>query len=300
MKLSELLIKYLPGYTYEIYDEKEFYSLGLVGSVTGSQKCTFIDREEFLSDIPEDVSMLITTKKFAGMLGDRRFGLCVTENPRILFFKLHNAISMVEPYARKKKKTQIGRNCSIHHTAIIADKNVIIGDNVKIEEYVVVRENTIIGDNSIIRAGVKIGEPDFEFKREGDAIFGVEHCGGVVIGKDVEILSNTGVNKALYPWDDTIIGDYTKIDMLCNISHGAKIGKNTMIVALSGVGGRTVIGDNCWIGYGTILRNGIEIGDNARVNMGAVVSKSVGERASVTGNFAIDHDKFMAELKKKA
>jgi len=300
MILSQLLPKYLEKCDFEILNEQEFETLGLVGSKTGNTKCTFIDNLDFAKDIPEDVKMIVTKREYAEALQGEGRGLCLVDAPRIIFFKLHNALSKVEPYARKQEKTVIGKNCKIHDTAIIADTNVVIGDNVVIEEYVVIRENTTIGNNCIIRTGVKIGNPDFEFKREGDSIFGVEHCGGVIIGDNVEILCNTGVNKALYPWDDTIIEDYCKIDMLCNISHGAKVGKNTMIVALVGVGGRTVIGENCWIGYGAILRNGITIGDNARVNMGAIVSKNVETGQAVTGNFAIEHDKFMSDLKLRA
>ena len=300
MKLSELLPKYLEQYDFKLNNEQEFMSLGLVGSNTGSKKCTFVDSADYIDGMPDDVSMVITTKEFADSVVGEDRGVCIVDSPRIVYFKLHNALSKIKPYARPDFKTVIGKNCKIHNSAVIADTNIKIGNNVIIEEFVVIRENTIIGDNCIIRTGVKIGNPDFEFKRDGESIFGVEHCGGVIIGSNVEILPNTGVNKALYPWDDTIIGDSCKIDMLCNVSHGAKIGKNTMIVALSGVGGRTVIGENCWIGYGAILRNGINIGDNARVNMGAVVSTNVADNKSVTGNFAIDHEKFMSELKNRA
>lgn len=299
MKLSNLLPEHVPQYAFEVFDEKEFETLGLVGSDPGMTKCTFLDRPEFAEDIPDDVRMVITNKEIAELVKAENRGICIVEDPRIVFFKLHNAMSKVPPYARDRKPTVIGRNCKISPHAIISDENVVIGDNVQIDEFVVIRDNVTIGDNCIIRSGVKIGEPDFEFKREGDTVFGVEHLGGVIIGKDVEILSNTGVNKALYPWDDTVIGDYVKIDMLCNISHGAKVGDETMIVALSGIGGRTVVGKKCWIGYGTILRNGITIGDNARVNMGAVVSRDVNDDQAVTGNFAIDHDLFMEDLKAK-
>ncbi|MDY4747310.1 MAG: UDP-3-O-(3-hydroxymyristoyl)glucosamine N-acyltransferase [Candidatus Fimisoma sp.] len=301
MKLSNLLCEFFPNYEYQIVEEHEFDTFGLVGSETGGLSvCTFIDNEEFISDISDHITMILTNESIAKKIKNRSFGLCIIDKPRIVFFKLHNYLSDIKPYAREKKNTFIGKNCKIHPTAVIAPDNVIIGDNTIIEEYVSIRENTVIGDNCIIRTGVKIGCPDFEFKRDGDELFGVKHCGGVIIGNNVEILSNTGVNAALYPWDNTVIGDYCKIDMLCNISHGAKIGKGTMIVALSGIGGRTVVGNYCWIGYGAILRNGITVGNNSRVNMGAVVSKDVADNESVTGNFAIKHELFMSDLKQRA
>lgn len=300
MIISNLLDKYLPDYYYEIINEKDFSTFGLVNSQTFSSRCSFIDREEFIGEIPEEVTMVITKKELIDKIDDKNRGFCIVDEPRIVFFRLHNALSKQEPYARKRLKTVIGDNCNISPSAIISEENVIIGDNVTIEEFVVIRDNVVIGDNTKIRTGVKIGCPDFEFKRENNEVFGVEHCGGVIIGENVEILSNTGVNKALYPWDNTIIEDYVKIDMLVNISHGVKIGAETMIVALSGIGGRTIVGNRCWIGYGAIIRNGIKIGNNARVNMGAIVSRNVEDNQSVTGNFAIDHEKFMTDLKNRA
>ncbi|MCI5698575.1 MAG: UDP-3-O-(3-hydroxymyristoyl)glucosamine N-acyltransferase [Clostridiales bacterium] len=300
MKISKLLPKYLPEYNFTVINEKEFQTLGLVGSDTGASKCTFIDRPEFSDALEGDVTMVITTEEISQRIESYDVGFCIVDNPRVVFFKLHNSLADIEPYARPRFKTKIGKNCKIHSSVIISDENVVIGDNVRIDPYAVIKDNVIIGDNTIIHSGVVIGDSDFEFKREGHEIFGVTHCGGVIIENDVEILANSGVNKALYPWDNTIIKKYVKIDMLCNVSHGVKIGSETMVVALSGIGGRTVIGDRCWLGYGCIIRNGITIGNDARINMGSIVTKNVENNESVTGNFAIDHDKFMEDLKRRA
>jgi len=297
MKLSELLPVFLPQYLFSVENEQDFETLGLVISPVQRSFCTFVDTEKSIKDVSEYATMVLTTADLAPFLVKEGRGVCITEAPRTVFFRLHNALSGQDTYVRKKFSTQIGSGCKIHPTAIIADANVVIADNVIIEEYTVIRENVTIGEGSIVRAGVKLGFSDFEFKREGDALFGVEHYGGVKIGREVEIQSNTCVNKALYPWDDTVVGDYCKLDMLVQISHGVKIGDGTMIVGLSGVGGRTEIGENCWIGYGSTLRNGIHIGAGARINMGAVVSRDVECGQAVTGNFAIEHQRFMKNLK---
>ena len=94
-----------------------------------------------------------------------------------------------------------------------------------------------------------------------------------------------------------MLEDFVKIDNLVHIAHAAKIGKRTMIVANSGIGGRVTIGKDSWIGFGTTIRNGVTIGDKARINMGAVVTKSVKEYESVSGNFAISHEEFIRRLK---
>ena len=299
VRISSFLKKYFNELEYKIIEEKDVKTLGLVAHAPEWEYCTFIDKENFIHNIPTNAKMIITNDRIAEKLKDfDKYGLCITKNPRNLFFKLHNYLGNEKQYVRDTFPSIIGDNCNIDKTAIIADTNVKIGNNVLIEEFVVIRENTKIGDNCIIRSGVKLGGCDFEFKREEDgSIFGVNHYGGVILGKNIEVQYNSGINKALYPWDDTIIDDYTKIDMLVHIAHGVKIGKSCMIVANSGIGGRTIIGDGSWIGFGSTIKNGIKIGKSARINMGSVVTKSIDDGESVSGNFAINHERFIEHIK---
>lgn len=300
MILSEILKYVLNSNEYEIIREKEFDYLALTDSKLDSPNCIFLDNEKFISHINLTVSMILTTKGMESMLCNSQYGLCIVDNPRKVFFELHNFLSnsIDFNYQRNIYKTVIGKNCKISSLSSIAKNNVIIGNNVIIEEFVVIRENTVIGDNSIIRAGVKIGGQGFEFKRTNDIIMSVEHRGGVIIGNNVEIQYNTCVDRAVYPWDNTEIGDYSKIDNLVHIAHAVKIRNNVMVVANSGIGGRTIINSNTWIGFSSTIINGITIGENARANIGAVVTKSIPYNSSVTGNFAIEHNKFIINLKK--
>jgi len=282
---------------YFIQKDKSFNTMGIVASISDIPMCTFIDNEKYITNINSNVTMLITTKEISSKLINENYGICIAEDPRILFFKVHNYLHEDESYCRKKFATIIGENCKISDYSVISKNNVKIGNNVIIEELVSIKDNTVIGDGTIIRAGSIIGGEGFEFKRSGDSILDVKHLGGVLIGKNVEIQHNTCVDKAVYPWDDTIVGSNSKIDNLVHIAHAVKINNNTMVVALSGVGGRTVIGENSWIGFSTTVTNGIRIGRDSRVNMGAVVTRNVEDGQSVSGNFAIDHEKFIEFIK---
>lgn len=277
----------------------EFNSLGLAGYNKGDRVCTFIENEKYIKELTNNIGVVLTTQDIAEKMeiNDANFGVCIVEKPKITYFLIHNYLTSLEEYVGTSRATYIGENCKISDTAVISPNNVKIGDNVLIEDFVVIKENTIIGDNSIIRAGCKIGGEGFEFKVNDSATFGVKHVGGVVIGKNVEIQYNSCIDKAIYPWDDTIIGDFTKIDNLVHIGHAVKIGKRSMIVANSGIGGRVMIGDDAWIGFGAIIRNGITIGNKARINMGSVVTKSVDNNTHVSGNFAIEHDKYIKHVK---
>lgn len=295
MKLTDLLGK-VQG--IEVYRDGEFDSLGLMISDPDLRLLSFIEKEEYINHLSKSVNCIITTKEVAALVPEK-YGVIIWNQPRIDFFTLHNYLAKNEKnYVNSRYETVIGNNCKIARNAVISEDNVTIGNNVIIEEFTIIRENVVIGDNSIIRAGSIIGGIGFEFKRNGNvSTIPVEHCGGVLIEDNVEIQYNSCIDKAIYPWDRTVIGEFSKIDNLVHVGHAAKIGKRTFLAANCLVGGRTIIGDDCWIGISTTLRNGLVIGNNASINMGAVVTKNVGDNASVSGNFAIEHSKFIRFIK---
>ncbi|MGG7178092.1 UDP-3-O-(3-hydroxymyristoyl)glucosamine N-acyltransferase [Clostridium paraputrificum] len=293
MKISEISSKIENS---EVYREGSFETLGLSISKSGCKTLSFIDSEKYVEAISKDISCVITTRELADKFNGE-LGILICDEPRVSFFKLHNELCGDINYTGVPKKTIIGDNCKISKLASISDNNVVIGNNVVIEEFVVIRDNVVIGDNSILRAGVIIGGEGYECKREDDTIFTVKHAGGVVIGKDVEIQYNSCIDKAVYPWDNTKVGDYCKIDNLVHLGHACKIGRETMLAANSLVGGRTVIGEKCWVGISTTISNGLFIGDNVKMNIGSVVTRNVEDGASVTGNFAIEHSKFINFIK---
>ena len=299
-----LLSKELPkiGIDCQCIDEKEFESLGLAGYNDGKKVCTFLAAAKYAAGLSEGISMILTSEDVydelitAGSL-DGGYGICIVDNPRLTYFLLHNALCESDDYIRPRFDTKIAESATISSLAYIAPYNVVIGDNTVIEEFVSIKENTIVGDDCVIRTGTKIGGPGFEIKNDGKKTITVTHIGGVKIGNNVEIQQNSNVDKAIYPWDDTIIEDHVRINTLVQIAHGDKIGRFTEIVAHASIQGRVRIGENVWIGPGCVIRNGISIGDNAHVNMGAVVTLSVPAGEAVSGNFARNHAVFIEEMR---
>lgn len=301
MYLSEELKKI--SIECKCFNEKSFSSLGLAGYNDGKDVCTFLAASKYADGISEGISMIITSKSVYDELIDQKkiddkYGICIVENPRITYFKLHNALCQNDEYKRKEHPSIIRDSAKISKLAYISDKNVKIGNNVVIEEFVSIKENTIIGDNSVIRAGSIIGGTGFEIKNSDGGLWTVTHIGGVIIGNNVEIQQSTTIDKAIYPWDDTILSDGVRINSQVQIAHGVKIDIDTEVVSNAGIQGRVKIGKGVWIGPNTAIRNGIKIGDNARVNIGAVVTLDVPDGASVSGNFAREHSKMIQEMKR--
>lgn len=280
----------------EVLKDGEFSSLGLAVSLCDENLLSFIESEKYISGLGDNITCLITTKELGNKLKDK-YGIIISNNPRMDYFKLHNKLAITDKYRREEFKTTIGEECVISNLAVISDKNVKIGNNVKIEEFVVIRENTIIGDNSIIRAGVIIGGEGYEYKRVDGIIMNVTHCGGVVIGDSVEVQYNSCIDRALYTWDNTVIGDYTKLDNFVHIEHGVKVDERCLIASRTTIGGRTVVGKDSWIGLGATISNGLVLGDKVSVTLGSVVTKNLLDGQKVSGNFAVDHDKYIQFIK---
>jgi len=289
MKLSELN-KFI-----NVFKDKDFSFLGSVKR-DKDNLLAFVEDEENLKLAlkNEKIVCLITKEEFKDSIKND-IGVGFADNPRKAFYDIHQYLFEETDFYKREVVKKIGQNAKIHPSAIIGEK-VVIGNNVTIGEHVVIYDNTTIGDDVIIRAGSIIGSEGFAFNDFGDKRVFVPHAGGVFIGDRVEIQANTCVVKAIFE-NDTYIGEDTKVDNLVHIAHGVKIGKKCFIVANALLGGNSTLGDNVWVGPSATVSSYIKIGDDAYITLGSVVTKDVPAQAKVSGNFAIDHGKFIEFIK---
>lgn len=165
---------------------------------------------------------------------------------------------------------KVGDGSKIYPNTYLAD-NVIVGKNVTLYAGVKVYFNCTIGDNVIIHSGAIIGGDGFGFVKGTEGSYKkVSQIGNVIIEDDVEIGSNTTIDRATM--GSTIIRKGVKLDNLIQIAHNVEIGANTVIAAQTGISGSTKIGENCIIGgqvgiVGHIsIANGSNIGAKSGVN----------------------------------
>lgn len=281
-----------------LQNEKKFETLAYIENNLNVDYCTYIESEKYIDKVNRNTKMIITTIEISSKLNTSNgYGLCITKDPKFTFFKLHSFLSNYEKYIRKSFQTKIGSNCDISSNAFISQNNVIIGNNVTIEDFACVYANVEIGDDCVIRSGVKIGGEGFRFIQLNNDVLSVKHLGGLIIKNNCEIQYNSSIDKAIFPRENTVIGNNNKIDNLVQIGHGVKTGDNILFAANSTIGGKVIIGDNSWIGLGACISNGLSIGKNSRANMGSVVTKSIPDNSSFSGNFAIKHSKFIKHIK---
>ena len=198
----------------------------------------------------------------------------------------------VGDYVTIGKKTVIGEMTRICDNVTIG-ANVKIGSKCIIYPGVQIFDNTVIGDRTILHAGCIIGDDGFGNAPQPDGTWQkIEHLGNVIIGNDVEIGSNTTVDKA--PMESTIIGNGVRIDNLCQIAHNVVIGDNTVMAAQTGVAGSAVIGKNCIIAGQVGIVGHIKIAEGTTIGAQAGVIGNVRKSGQVlVGMPAIDRTQYM-------
>ncbi|WOI52755.1 UDP-3-O-(3-hydroxymyristoyl)glucosamine N-acyltransferase [Parvularcula sp. LCG005] len=171
---------------------------------------------------------------------------------------------------------QIGEGAVIAPYAVIGP-GVVIGRDTHVWPHVSVT-HAVIGDHCRIHSGVRIGDAGFGYVPSDQGIMAVPQLGRVLIADNVDIGANTTVDRGALA--DTIIGQGTKIDNLCQIAHNCRLGQHVLMASQSGISGSTVVGDGVMIGGQTGIAEHLTIGDGAAITGKSGVMKDIppGER----------------------
>lgn len=145
--------------------------------------------------------------------------------------------------------TSIGKGCTI-------GRDCFIGPNVSIS-------HAHVGDRVILHPGVRVGQDGFGFAMGLPHHEKVPQLGRVIIQDDVEIGSNSTVDRGAGP--DTVIGEGTKIDNLVQIGHNVQIGRHCIIVAQTGISGSTRLGDFVVLGAQVGITGHLTINSGAQL-----------------------------------
>ena len=206
---------------------------------------------------------------------------------------------------------------SIHSTAAISEsakigENCIIGPHVTIGDQVTIGDRTIINANVVIEAESKIGSdchlqalcfvghssiignqcvihPNTTIASDGygfatDQNFHHHrkpHYGRVILEDRVEVGAGVQIDRGAY--QDTIIGEGTKIDNHCHLAHNFKTGKNCLITAGFITAGSSSVGSRCVFGGRTSLNGHIHVCDDVTAAGMSVISNHVKEPGAYGG-----------------
>ena len=281
----------------KIVRDGEFDCIYLSGRNCNKEKdnISFVNSEKYVeAAIKDDVNCLICRPEIVDYVtSEFQGGICVSSNPKKALFEIHKFVAEKSIVC---KENIIGRNVLIHPSANIDRCNVVIGDNVVIGAYTSIKSGTVIGNNVNIMDNCVIGTPAFYYYGEGDEKELVTSNGGVIIEDNVNVHNGVIIEKGVIG-GNTIICRNTKIDQSTTIGHDVKIGKNCIITANIVFAGWVEVGDDSFVGITTTVAPAVTIGEKCKISIGSVVTRDVESGNQVTGNFAIEHSKFINNLK---
>lgn len=234
---------------------------------------------EQINDAPKDATLLITDSPRGNIV--KILGEIYAEKPRygISYF------SIVERgvFYRKRRSNYIGQFATVERGAVLEEgvkiyPGAYIGRNVVIRANTVVHsgahiENATIGSDCVINANAVIGKDGFGYTRQDGKNVFIPHVGRVLIGNRVSVGANTCIDRGAMT--DTIIGDGTKIDNLCQVAHGVVIGSECFLASGVGIAGGSVIGNRVLLGGHVGISNGLHIGDDAEVGANSGVFRDI-------------------------
>ena len=187
---------------------------------------------------------------------------------------------------------KIGRGTAIGPYAVIGP-GCAIGRNCSIGAHVTIGF-ALIGDRVRILSNAVIGEPGFGVASADGKTMDIPQLGRVIIQDNVSIGSNTCIDRGA--WDDTVIGENTKIDNLVQIAHNVRLGRGCLLAAMTGISGSCVIGDGVMFGGGAGLADHVNVGDRARVAADAGVMRDIPAGEMWVGAPARPVRQFMREV----
>ncbi|MBM3468288.1 MAG: UDP-3-O-(3-hydroxymyristoyl)glucosamine N-acyltransferase [Alphaproteobacteria bacterium] len=242
--------------------------------------------EEYVKYAPKGMALLLSPKPY------RAYGQVAS-----LFYPSSKRDPNISPHASIHSTAKIGKNCYIGPFTVI-EAHVTIGDGCEIKSNTTIEagvelgsecsidtnvtiSHAILGKRVVVKAGARIGQKGFGFQMDEEGHLDIPQLGRVIIGDDVEVGSNTCIDRGSE--SDTIIGCGTRIDNLVQIAHNVHIGENSVIVAQTGIAGSTHLGRFVVVAGQVGIAGHLSIGDGVRIAAQSGIMRDIEKGEVVAG-----------------
>ncbi|HVZ29149.1 MAG TPA: UDP-3-O-(3-hydroxymyristoyl)glucosamine N-acyltransferase [Asticcacaulis sp.] len=281
--------------------------------VKGAGKAAFFSDRRYLGKLQKTgAEYVFVTQEFAEQLPETSIPL-ISPAPQAAWSRLagklytprrHEGAAAVHPSARLEEGVTVGVGAVIGQGAEIGagtriEAYAVIGPGVRIGRNCLIGAHstlycTLLGDRVQLSSGVRIGESGFGVSGDAQGLVDVPQLGRVILQDDVSIGANTCVDRGAF--DDTVIGESTKIDNMVQIAHNVRIGRNVIVAAHAGLSGSVNVGDGAMFGGRAGIVDHIDIGKGAKIGAGCVVFKDVEDGQMVSGYPARPSRRFLREM----
>ncbi|MGC8624565.1 MAG: UDP-3-O-(3-hydroxymyristoyl)glucosamine N-acyltransferase [Phycisphaerae bacterium] len=217
-------------------------------------------------------------------------------------FREHPAMG-VSPLAVVAKSARLGTGVNIHPFAVVSE-NVQIGDNTNIYPHVtimanarigrdcilypaaVVYDHCVLGDRVILQSGAVVGCDGYGFATHQGIHHKIPQIGNVVLEEDVEVGSNTVIERAAM--ESTLIRKGTKLGNSVVIGHNCRIGEHNLLVSQVGIAGSASTGHHVVMAGQVGVAGHLHIGDMVRVAAQSGIAHDVEPNRDIGGTPSMD------------
>jgi UDP-3-O-[3-hydroxymyristoyl] glucosamine N-acyltransferase len=279
--------------------------------------CFCQDQQDIENCFSQGVSILVVPASLgdcAQALNPGSSAVFISDELQVAMAKLNTEFFLPQWGRTPFDEDRIHPSAIIHpsarlHESVVVYPNAVIGPDVIIEEQTVIGANTTLEGNStigkrcFIKSNVFVGhsvqmgddcriEPQSSVGTDGYGYgsgkngqhFAKPHFGKVILEDRVEIGCGVYIDRGTF--DDTIIGEGTKIDNYCHVAHNTTVGKNCLILAGFITAGSSTFGDNC-VFAGRVGVNGhVSVCDGVTIGPISVITKDI-TRPGMYGGFPL-------------
>ena len=293
-KLSQLAT--LLGAELEGDPDKEVIGINSLAEASDSE-VSFLAREAYIPQLASSKAGAVICDSETSKLFNGNKIIC--SNPYLIYanctklFKENpttqegiSKLASIDSSSSVSDSAAISSFVSISADAVIEDDvilmpGVFVGQGSRVGKGSIIHANVSLydsvelGKDCIIHSGAVIGSDGLGFAKENNEWVKIEHLGRVLIGNNVEIGSNSTVDRGSI--GDTVIGENVKIDNQVHIAHNVVIGSGTAIAGNSAIAGSTKIGKNCTLAGCSAVVDNIEITDEVHITAMTLITKSIKE-----------------------
>ena len=196
----------------------------------------------------------------------------------------------IGPFSVLGRDVRLGDRCRVAEGVSLGD-GVTVGEDTVIGPRVVCYRGSRIGQRVVLKAGAVVGGDGFGFRRDDGGHRRIPHVGLCIIDDDVEIGSNSTVDRGSV--DDTVVGKGTKVDNQVHVAHNVRIGERCLLMAGVGVAGGTRLGNDVILAGHVGVTDHLVIADRVRIAAKSAVFGDIPAGSSYSGHPARPHLQFL-------
>lgn len=213
--------------------------------------------------------------------------------------------AVIGPKTKVGARTKIGAGCLI-------GMSVKIGEDCLFHQGAMIADYCRVGNRVILQQGASIGADGFgyvterpsnmeirqsgsrEISDEPNPLHKIPQTGYVILEDDVEIGSNTTVDRATM--GATVVGAGSKLDNLVQLGHNCKLGREVIIVAGAAIAGSCTFGDRVILAGQVAVKDHIRMGNDSIAQGRSAVITDIPAGEVVVGEPAMPYRDYFEQL----